>query len=41
MQKLPDKTGHFNGFGGKFVPETLMAALSELEKSYLAIKTES
>jgi len=41
MQKLPDKTGHFDGFGGKFVPETLMSALIELEMCYLAIKTKS
>ena len=31
---LPDKNGRFNGFGGKFVPETLMSALEELEKAY-------
>lgn len=31
---LPDKKGYFNGFGGKFVPETLMAALDELESQY-------
>ncbi len=31
---LPDKNGKFNGFGGKFVPETLMVALEELEKEY-------
>ncbi len=31
---LPDKRGHFNGFGGKYVPETLMVALEELEKEY-------
>ena len=32
--KLPDKSGHFNGFGGRFVPETLIYALDELEKQY-------
>ena len=31
---LPDKKGHFKDFGGKFVPETLMAALKELESAY-------
>ncbi len=31
---LPDKKGHFNGFGGRFVPETLIYALDELEKEY-------
>ncbi len=30
----PDKNGKFNGFGGKFVPETLMVALEELEREY-------
>ena len=29
---LPDKKGKFKGFGGKFVPETLMMALEELER---------
>ena len=32
---LPDKNGHFLEFGGKFVPETLMVALKELERAYL------
>jgi len=32
--KLPDKTGHFGPYGGRFVPETLMPALHELEKAY-------
>ena len=31
---LPDKRGHFGEFGGKFVPETLIYALEELEKEY-------
>ncbi|MCX5697694.1 MAG: tryptophan synthase subunit beta [Candidatus Omnitrophica bacterium] len=31
---LPDKRGHFGEFGGKFVPETLISALDELEKVY-------
>jgi len=31
---LPDKKGHFNGFGGRFVPETLIYALDELENEY-------
>lgn len=42
MQKnLPDKRGHFGIFGGKFVPETLMAPLQELERAYLSIKKDS
>ncbi len=37
---LPDKKGHFNGFGGRFVPETLIYALDELEKVYLKAKRD-
>ena len=31
---LPDGRGHFGEFGGKYVPETLMPALAELEAAY-------
>ncbi|HOX53863.1 MAG TPA: tryptophan synthase subunit beta [Candidatus Omnitrophota bacterium] len=31
---LPNKKGYFGDFGGKFVPETLMSALTELEQEY-------
>nr|WP_275584376.1 tryptophan synthase subunit beta [Pullulanibacillus pueri] len=31
MNKFPDEQGRFGDFGGKFVPETLMYALEELE----------
>ena len=31
---LPDVRGHFGQFGGKYVIETLMPALEELEKLY-------
>jgi len=37
--KFPVK-GRFNGFGGQFVPETLMPALEELEKAYLKLKND-
>ena len=30
----PDQRGRFGKFGGKFVPETLMSALEQLEKDY-------
>ena len=30
----PDKRGYYGQYGGKFVPETLMPALDELEKAY-------
>jgi tryptophan synthase beta chain len=31
---LPDSTGHFGRFGGRFVPEALIAALDELDAQY-------
>jgi tryptophan synthase beta chain len=31
---LPDSRGYYGQFGGKFVPETLMFALKELEEAY-------
>jgi tryptophan synthase beta chain len=37
----PNATGHYGKFGGRFVPETLMQAVIELEEAYdLAIKDE-
>ena len=34
LKLLPDARGHFGRFGGRFVPETLMAPLCELERAY-------
>ncbi len=31
----PDQSGHYGIYGGKYVPETLMVALQELEEIYL------
>ena len=31
---LPDAHGHFGPYGGRFVPETLMHPLQELEAEY-------
>jgi tryptophan synthase beta chain len=31
---LPDSSGHFGRFGGRYVPETLMEPLVELEQAY-------
>ncbi|MCB9136778.1 MAG: tryptophan synthase subunit beta [Caldilineaceae bacterium] len=36
----PDEDGHFGPYGGKFVPETLMPALDELEEAYLAARND-
>jgi len=30
----PDRTGHFGPYGGRFVPEVLMAPVEELERAY-------
>ena len=38
VQNLPDTAGHFGEFGGRFVPETLMSALLELEDAYANFK---
>lgn len=38
--RLPDKRGYFGAFGGKFVPETLMSALDELEREYNKAKRD-
>jgi tryptophan synthase beta chain len=37
---LPDKSGHFDGFGGRFVPETLTSALDELTREYAKTKRD-
>jgi tryptophan synthase beta chain len=34
MTSLPDVRGHFGEFGGRYVPETLMGPLEEIEKAY-------
>jgi tryptophan synthase beta chain len=36
-KKYPDKNGHIGEFGGKYVAETLMPALFELEEAYKKI----
>ena len=35
----PDKFGRFGKFGGQYVPETLMAALADLESTYTEVCT--
>jgi len=37
---MPDRQGFFGRFGGKFVPETLMAALDEFESAYRKLKRD-
>jgi tryptophan synthase beta chain len=38
---LPDGAGHFGGYGGVFVPETLMTALSELAAAYEVARSDA
>ncbi len=38
---LPDARGHFGRFGGRFVPETLMQPLVDLERAYRAARADA
>lgn len=38
--RLPNKRGYFGTFGGRFVPETLIPNLYELERAYLQTKKD-
>ena len=40
LRSGPDATGHFGAFGGRFVAETLMPLLLDLEKAYDAAKQD-
>lgn len=40
LSHFPDERGHFGQFGGRFVSETLMASLLELEKQYNLLKND-
>lgn len=40
MQR-PDASGRFGKYGGKYVPETLITALAELEAAYAEIKNDT
>ncbi len=40
MTRLPDARGHFGRYGGRFVPETLMAPLVDLTKAYAAAQRD-
>ena len=37
---LPDRHGYFGQFGGRYVPETLMAALDEFEAAYKKLRRD-
>ncbi len=38
---LPNERGRFGEYGGRFVPETLMAALDELEEAYRTVENDA
>jgi len=40
MTNLPDEFGRFGEFGGRYVPETLMTAVEELDAAYEAAKAD-
>src|SRR5438034_7158097 len=40
-EALPDASGHFAPYGGRFVPETLMHPLQELEEEYFRAQHDS
>jgi tryptophan synthase beta chain len=41
MHTLPDSQGHFGVFGGRYVPETQMPALLELETAYRRLRRDA
>ncbi len=40
LRAVPDARGRFGQFGGRFVPETLVAALDQLEREYAAARSD-
>jgi len=38
--QLPDERGRFGPYGGQYIPETLMAAVAELEQSYTEARAD-
>ncbi len=40
-QSWPDARGRFGPYGGRYVPETLMAPLEELERAYAAVRADA
>ena len=40
LTRLPDASGHFGAYGGRFVSETLSFALDDLAKTYLSLRDD-
>ena len=41
LPKVPDRRGHFGPYGGRYVAETLMPALTELEQAYAKARRDT
>jgi tryptophan synthase beta chain len=41
MPRLPDEHGHFGVYGGRYVSETLMPALADLERAYNRLRRDA
>ncbi len=41
MPTMPDRQGHFGEFGGRYVAETLMPALLELDEAYCRLRRDA
>ena len=39
--RVPDERGRFGAFGGRYVPETLLSALDELDAAYAAARADA
>jgi tryptophan synthase beta chain len=40
MKKLPNRSGHFGKYGGRYISETLMPAVLELDEAYRKFRRE-
>src|SRR3977135_2955481 len=40
LRRDPDRRGYFGYLGGRFVPETLVEPIEELERAYLAVRDD-
>lgn len=40
LKNEPDRLGHWGQFGGRYVPETVMGALNELDAAYQQVKND-
>ena len=39
-QRDPDERGYYGAYGGRFVPETLVAPVEELERAYMTARRD-